>query len=83
MQGSFGRLFKGDYLGVDVAIKNLFMTDDAEEDAKYLAREISALKYEIAFLPPSFFFVNPILILSAPQRSSPPECCSFHWGICS
>ena len=59
MQGSFGRLFKGDYLGVDVAIKNLFMTDDAEEDAKYLAREISALKYEITLPYPSFFFCKP------------------------
>ena len=38
--GNFGKIFKGDFLGAEVAIKKFAF----EEDAKYVEREVGVLK---------------------------------------
>lgn len=43
-KGSFGSVFKGNYLGVDVAIKKIEKADDPEY-LKYIDREVSMLQY--------------------------------------
>lgn len=43
-KGSFGSVFKGSYLGVDVAIKKIEKADDPEY-LKYIDREVSMLQY--------------------------------------
>ena len=42
-RGSFGKVFKGTYLGVDVAIKQILRHNDPAY-MKYIEREISVLK---------------------------------------
>lgn len=48
-KGSFGSVFKGNYLGVDVAIKKIEKADDPEY-LKYIDREVSMLQYVFLFL---------------------------------
>lgn len=57
-RGSFGKVFKGTYLGVDVAIKQIFKHDEPAY-MKYIEREISVLKYKLFF---PFFFSNKIIL---------------------
>lgn len=56
-RGSFGKVFKGTYLGVDVAIKQIFKHDEPAY-MKYIEREISVLKYKLF----SLFFSNKIIL---------------------
>lgn len=42
--GAYGQVYKGLYFGTDVAIKKFIMGDDLEEDEKYIAREVAALR---------------------------------------
>ncbi|KAL6074618.1 C-terminal of Roc, COR, domain [Balamuthia mandrillaris] len=42
--GSFSKVYKGKFLGTDVAIKQVLKSSNAEEDSKYLDRELSVLQ---------------------------------------
>lgn len=42
--GSFGKIFKADYLGLDVAVKQFLSDGSEEEDQKYIDREIATLR---------------------------------------
>ena len=42
-RGSFGKVYKGNYLGMEVAIKQILRHDDPAY-LKYIEREISVLK---------------------------------------
>lgn len=46
-RGSFGKVYKGSYLGVDVAIKQILRHNDPAY-IKYVEREISVLKYVLS-----------------------------------
>ena len=54
-KGNFGEVYKGTYLGTDVAIKKLFFVDD-DFMQKYIEREMDTLTYQLplaSLLPPS------------------------------
>jgi LIM domain kinase 1 len=42
-KGNFGKVFKGVYVGTEVAIKQLYYVDD-EDMQKYIEREMATLK---------------------------------------
>ena len=58
-KGSFGSVFKGNYLGVDVAIKKIEKADDPEY-LKYIDREVSMLQY----VSPAFLLSPRALVLA-------------------
>ncbi len=43
-KGNFGKVYRGNYLGTEVAIKQLYYVDD-EDMQKYIEREMATLKY--------------------------------------
>ncbi len=51
-KGNFGEVYKGTYLGTDVAIKKLFYVDD-DFMQKYIEREMDTLTYVLAPSPSS------------------------------
>jgi serine/threonine protein kinase len=51
-KGNFGEVWVGKYLGLDVAIKRLFFTDD-EFMQKYIEREMDTLTYVLSPPPKS------------------------------
>lgn len=64
-KGSFGSVFKGNYLGVDVAIKKIEKADDPEY-LKYIDREVSMLQYVlVTFLlfPCMLLWLQPCFLL--------------------
>lgn len=46
-KGNFGEVYKGTYLGTDVAIKKLFFVDD-DFMQKYIEREMDTLTYALS-----------------------------------
>jgi len=44
-KGNFGKVYKGVFLGAEVAIKQLYYVDD-EDMQKYIQRELATLKYD-------------------------------------
>jgi serine/threonine protein kinase len=51
-KGNFGEVYKGTYLGTDVAIKKLFFVDD-DFMQKYIEREMDTLTYQLPISLPS------------------------------
>ncbi len=43
-QGNFGKIYKGDYFGTEVAVKEILRTGSKELTEKYIAREVAVLK---------------------------------------
>jgi serine/threonine protein kinase len=81
-KGNFGEVWVGKYLGLDVAIKRLFFTDD-EFMQKYIEREMDTLTYvfshphiTISSIPPPnisfFFFAHPPPQFISLHELSPP-----------
>lgn len=77
-KGNFGEVYKGTYLGTDVAIKKLFFVDD-DFMQKYIEREMDTLTYQLPIsLPsPSFRYSSFPFALSSLLGAFPiPTSCS-------
>ena len=49
--GSFGRVFRGEYLGTDVAVKQIYRDESQKNELeRFLERELAICKYDISLI---------------------------------